>query len=75
MPYIDVTVNVDLDDFDDQALIDEIESRGWIVSEEKGMEFPNFSNDDLDYITSLVENSKPGTQGYEIHLKVRKGAK
>ena len=39
MPYIDVTVDVDLNEFDDQELIDEIESRGWLVSEEKGKEF------------------------------------
>jgi hypothetical protein len=72
MPYIDVTVDVDLDEFDDQELIDELESRGWIVSEEKGKEIIDLTNDELDYISSLVFAAKPGTLGYEIYQKVKK---
>lgn len=72
MPYIDVTVDVDLDEFDDQELIDELESRGWIVSEEKGKEIVDLTNDELDYIASLVFAAKPGTLGYEIYQKVKK---
>jgi hypothetical protein len=72
MPYIDVTVDVDLDEFDDQELIDEIESRGWIVSEEKGKEFLDLTFEELDYIVDLVINCKPGTTGREIYDKLKK---
>ena len=72
MPYIDVTVNVEFDEFDDQELIDEIESRGWIVSEEKGKEFLDLTFEELDYIVDLVINCKPGTTGREIYDKLKK---
>jgi hypothetical protein len=72
MPYIDVTVEVDLKEFDDQELIDEIERRGWIVSEEKGKEFLDLTSDELDYIVDLVINCKPSTTGYEIYQKLKK---
>ena len=75
MPYIDVTVDVDLDSFDDQDLIDELEDRGWTVSDEKGVSVINFDDEELDYIASLVYAAKPGTPGYEIYQKVRKGAR
>lgn len=75
MPYIDVTVNVELEEFDDQELIDELEDRGWIVSEEKGKEFLDLTDEELDYIASLLFAAKPGTLGYEIYQKVRKGVK
>lgn len=75
MPYIDVTVDVDLDSFDDQQLIDELEDRGWTVSDEKGMEVMNFDDEELDFICDLVKDARPGTVGYEIYLKVRKGAR
>jgi hypothetical protein len=70
MPYIDV--NVEFYEFDDQELIDEIESRGWIVSEEKGKEFLDLTFEELDYIVDLVINCKPGTTGREIYDKLKK---
>lgn len=72
MPYVDVTVDVDLDSFDDQELIDEIESRGWFVSKEKGKEFLDLTFEELDYIVDLVINCKPGTTGREIYDKLKK---
>lgn len=74
MPYVNVNVYVDLDMFDDQDLIDELEDRGWIVSEEKGKEFLDLSDHELDLISDLVMYAKPGTLAYEVYLKVRKGA-
>jgi hypothetical protein len=70
MPYIDV--NVEFYEFDDQELIDEIESRGWLVSEEKGKEFLDLTSGELDYIVDLVINCKPGTTGREIYDKLKK---
>lgn len=71
MPRIDVTVEVELDEFDDDDLIDEIESRGWLVRE-KGKEFLGLTSDELDYIVDLVINCKPGTTGREIYDKLKK---
>jgi len=78
MPTVSVNVgyvDVDLDEFDDQELIDELESRGWIVSDEKGKEFLNFDDIELDFIYEMTRDSTPGSLGYEIYLKVRKDAK
>lgn len=72
MPYVDVTVDADLDFFDDQELIDEIESGGWLVSKEKGKEFLDLTSEELDYIVDLVINCKPGTTGREIYDKLKK---
>lgn len=75
MPYVDVTVDIDLNEFDDQELIDELEGRGWIVSDEKGKEFLDLTDEELDYIASLVCNERFGSIGSEIYQKVRKGAR
>jgi hypothetical protein len=75
MPYIDVTVDVELDAFDDQDLIDELEGRGWVVGDEKDKTPLTFDDEELDFIYEMTKDSKPGTPGYEIYLKVRKGAR
>lgn len=72
MPYVNVDVNIDLDEFDDQELIDELEDRGWIVSDEKGKEILDLTSEELDYIVDLVINCKPGTTGREIYDKLKK---
>lgn len=56
MPYIDVTVDVNLDDFDDQELIDELEGRGWWVSEEKHWEPLELTNDQKDWICEKIRS-------------------
>lgn len=67
-----MTVEVELDEFDDYELIDEIKSRGWLVSEKKGKEFLGLTSDELDYIVDLIINCKPGTTGREIYDKLKK---
>lgn len=54
MPYIEV--DVDLNEFDDQELIDELEYRGWIVGEEKGHAPLILSKEDLDFIRNVIVN-------------------
>jgi hypothetical protein len=73
MGYTTVDVYVDLKDFDDQELIDELEDRGWFVGEEKGWE-PNeeLTDDEIEYIVSLLIHAMPGTFAYEIYEKLRK---
>jgi hypothetical protein len=71
MAYVEV--DVDLDSFDDQDLIDELEDRGWYVGPEKDWE-PNQDLTEVE-ITAILERfqmSLPGTTGYEIYEKLRK---
>jgi hypothetical protein len=54
MPYIDVTVDVDLDDFDDQELIDELEKRGWWVSPNTKWEPLELTDQQIDWICEKI---------------------
>lgn len=51
-----IEVDIDLCDFDDQSLIDELESRGWIVGEEKGLDPQLFDKEDLDFMRNVIVN-------------------
>ena len=73
MAYTTVDVYVDLNDFDDQELIDELENRGWFVGEEKGWEpSGDLTDDEITAVLEKFEYSFPGTLGYEIYEKLRK---
>lgn len=62
-----VTVDVYLDHFDDDDLIEEIESRGYeIVSQDA------LSAEEIQVILDLVARAKPGTIEYDIYEKLRK---
>lgn len=50
MPY--VSVHVDLDDFDDADLRKELESRGYLVTEDKGLS----SAGDIEYVEHLASS-------------------
>lgn len=54
MPYIDVTVDVDFADFDDQELIDELESRGWWVSPNKKWDPLELTDQQKDWICEKI---------------------
>ena len=73
MAYVTVDVEVDLGEFDDQELIDELEDRGWYVGEEKGWS-PNeaLTEDEIEYIVSMLIHAMPGTFAYELYEKLRK---
>ena len=73
MAWINTDVEVNLEVFDDQELIDELEDRGWFVGPEKGWEpDESLTNDELDYIVSMLTYAMPGTFAYEIYEKLRK---
>lgn len=73
MANINVDIEVDLEEFDDQELIDELEDRGWFVGEEKGWE-PNeeLTDDELKHIAGFYCHCKPGTIEHSIYEKLRK---
>lgn len=68
MPYIEVEVG--LEEFLDQELIDELEERGWYVSEDEPEE--QLTREEKDVILDFVYRSKPGTIAYNIYEKLRK---
>jgi hypothetical protein len=75
MAYVTVDVEVELDDFDDQDLIDELEGRDWFVGPEKGwvpLVEEELTHDEITAILDKFQMSLPGTTGYEIYEKLRK---
>ena len=70
MAYISVEVEVELDEFDDQELIDELEDRGWYVSEEDPGE--PLTTEERDVIIKLMGIGKVGSIEYNIYEKLRK---
>jgi hypothetical protein len=73
MVYLTVDVDVDMNEFDDQELIDELERRGWFVGPEKNWEpIEGLTDDEMDYIVSMLIHAIPGTFAYEIYEKLRK---
>jgi hypothetical protein len=77
MPYVDVTVDVDIDIFEDQELIDELENRGWWVSPEKNWEpDESLSDEEKDWVCSFILDNFNRADGdeavWEIYEKLRK---
>ncbi len=68
MAYI--SVEVSLEEFDDQELIDELESRGWYVSEDEPEE--QLTREEKDVIVNLMGIGKVGSIEYNIYEKLRK---
>jgi hypothetical protein len=63
-----VDVHVDLNEFDDQDLIDELENRGWFVGEEKGWEpDEQLTKDEILLIADLFSNAEIGSEEYFIY--------
>lgn len=73
MAYVSVDVDIDLGEFDDQELIDELEDRGWYIGGEKGWA-PNeaLTEDEVNHIAGFCCHGKPGSIEYNIYEKLRK---
>ena len=74
MAYVTVDVDVDMDEFDDQDLADELSSRGWFVGETKDWSPPTeeLTYEEINVILELFQMALPGTIRYEIYEKLRK---
>ena len=71
MAYIEVDVELDI--FDDQDLIDELEERGWFVGPDKDWEpDEGLTDEEKDVIVDLLAHAKPGSIEYNIYEKLRK---
>ena len=71
MAYMRVDVDIDMDQFEDQDLIDELEERGYHVMDDENPA-TELTDVEIDAIVELFENSKPGTIGHDIYDKLRK---
>lgn len=71
MAYMRVDVEIDMGQFEDQDLIDELEERGYRVLDDD-TPASELTLVEIDAIVELVENSKPGTIGHDIYDKLRK---
>ena len=69
-----VSVEVDMDEFDDQDLADELSSRGWFVGETKDWSplTEELTYEEINVILELFQMALPGTIRYEIYEKLRK---
>ena len=73
MAYITVDVDVELDEFEDQELIDELEGRGWFVGPDKDWEpDEGLTDEEKDVIVKMMGIGKVGSIEYNIYEKLRK---
>jgi hypothetical protein len=68
--YITVDVDVCIDEFDDQDLVEELESRGYTVLTEDDPYEP-LTKQEVLLIMDKFSGAKPGTDEYEIYEKMR----
>ena len=57
MAYVTVDVDVDLDEFDNDALVEELESRGFNVSSEPIPEMDALDKYELNFLLDLVDKN------------------
>ena len=73
MAWVNVDVDVTLDEFDDQELIDELEGRGhWRVVELDETIIDELTSDEIAAIVGAFQHCKPGTIGNSVYEKLRK---
>ena len=56
MAYITVDVDINLDEFDDDEIVEELEARGYYVQKES-FEFNKLDKYDLDFMLDLVDKN------------------
>ena len=72
MKTIYTEVEIDLDEWTDSELQEEMVARGYIVSEEDVEFEKELTPEEHDTLIDMVINSKPGTIEYNIYEKLRK---
>lgn len=73
MAWVNVDVDVSLDEFDDQELIDELEGRGhWRVVEVDESIIEDLTSEEIETIVEVFRYAKPGTIENSIYEKLRK---
>ena len=67
-----VTIEVNLDEFDDDDLIDELEGRNYLVFDSTEVANDKLTSDEITAILERFQMTIPGTIGYDIYEKLRK---
>jgi len=67
-----IYTEVDLDEWTDSELQEEMVARGYVVSEEDPEFEREFTSEEYTTLVDMVINSKPGTIEYNIYEKLRK---
>lgn len=72
--YFTIDVDVYLDEFNDDDLIQELEDRGYTVSDRPGEDVFESTLDSLEreIVANAFQDCKPGTIGNSIYEKMRK---
>ena len=65
-----VTIDIDLKEFDDDDLIDELEGRDYKIID--STEEDQLTDDEITAILERFQMSLPGSVGYNIYEKLRK---
>ena len=65
-------VDVNLCDFDDDDLIDELEVRGYRVVEDSVYVPEDLIQEEVEFIAGVFSTYMPGTIGHSIYEKLRK---
>ena len=68
MPY--VTVDVDLNEFDDDELIEELEHRGFNVSSDPILEMDALDKYELDFLLELVDKNNTNVYTNRVRDKL-----
>ena len=74
MAIIDVDINIEdyLDEVSDLDLTEELEDRGFYVSEKEEDYLEELTNEELDHLRDMVINGRPGSIEWAIYNKIKK---
>ena len=71
-----IDVDIDIADYLDEVgnldLIDELEARGFYVSEEEEDYLEELTKEELDHLRDMVINGRPGSIEWSIYNKIKK---
>ena len=71
MAYVTVDVDVDLDEFDDDELVEELEHRGYNVSK-NSIEMDALDKYELDWLLDLVDKNNKDVYTNRVRDKLHK---
>lgn len=76
MPEIMVSVNIDIDEFDEDDIIEYLGECGYVVMSEYDFEEEvrerTLTEEEMNVVVELVRDATPGTTEYNIYEKLRK---
>ena len=71
MPYVTVDVDIDLDEFDDDEIVEELEARGYNVQKEP-LENNELDKFEFDFLLDLVDKNNTDVYTNRIRDKLHK---